>query len=126
MALKTGKMGGFTVTEICIALVLIALLAAVVIPRFVGKRPVYAGHMACIINLRILNGAKEQWALELQKLKTDTPADSDLQPYVGRGSAGELPFCPADPKQSFDTSYSLHNVGTKPTCKIMPTIHVLP
>jgi hypothetical protein len=106
--------------------VLIVLLAAVVIPRFVGKRPVYAAHMACITNLRILNSAKEQWALEFQKRKTDTPADSDIQPYVGRGSAGELPVCPADPKQTFDTSYSLHNAGTTPTCKIMPTIHVLP
>ena len=126
MARKTSKMGGFTVTEICLMVALFVLLAAVVIPRFVGKRPIYAGHMACINNLRIMNSAKEQWALELQKRKTDTPADSDIQPYVGRGSAGELPFCPADPKQSFDTSYSLHNVGTKPTCKIMPAIHVLP
>ena len=126
MARKTSRMGGFSVTEILILVVLIALLAAVVVPRFFGKRPVYGAHMACITNLRIIDSAKEQWALEFQKKKVDTPTGSDLQPYMGRGSAGELPFCPADPKQTFDTSYSLHNVGTKPTCKIMPTVHVLP
>lgn len=81
--------------------------------------------MACISNLRIIDSAKGQWALEQNKKRTDTPADSDLQPYIGRGSAGELPCCPLDPKQTFDTSYSINNVGTKPTCKILPALHSL-
>jgi competence protein ComGC len=125
MARKTSKMGGFTVTELCIVVVLIVLLVAVAIPRLTRQHPEYSGHMACISNLRIIDGAKGEWALENQKKKTDTPRDSDLQPYMGRGSAGELPFCPDDPKQTFDSSYSVNNVGTKPTCKIMPTLHIL-
>ena len=125
MAGKTSKLGGFTVTEICIVVVLIVLLAAVAIPRFVRKPATHPAHMACISNLRIIDSAKEQWALEFHKKKTDNPADSDLQAYIGRGSAGELPVCPVDPKQTFDSSYSVNNVGTKPTCKIMPTLHVL-
>jgi hypothetical protein len=76
-------------------------------------------------NLRVIQAGKEQWALEHQKKKTDTPAESDIQACIGRGSAGELPFCPIDPKQTFDTSYVLHNVGTMPTCKVMPSLHVL-
>ncbi|MGA2542685.1 MAG: prepilin-type cleavage/methylation domain-containing protein [Verrucomicrobiota bacterium] len=126
MARKTSKMGGFTATEICIVVGLIVLLAAVVIPRFVRKPPMPPAHMACISNLRFIDSAKGQWALENQKKKTDTPADSDLQPYMGRGSAGELPVCPVDPNQTFDTSYSINNVGTKPTCKILPAKHILP
>jgi len=126
MAPKTSKMGGFTATEILIAVVLIVLLAAVMIPMLTRKHPEYPAHMACITNLRMIDGAKGQWALENQKTKADTPRDSDLQAYMGRGPAGELPRCPCDPKQTFDSSYSVNNVGTKPTCKILPTIHILP
>ena len=82
--------------------------------------------MACINNLRLIDSGKLQWALEKSKKTTDTPVDSDMQPYLGRGSNGELPYCPLDTKESFDSSYSLHNVGTHPTCKIMPDLHVLP
>lgn len=126
MAHKSSKMDGFTLTEICIVVVLIALLAAVSIPRYARTRALNSGHTGCIINLRLIQAAKEQWALEQQRKKTDTPAGTDIQPYLGRGSAGELPCCPDDPKQTFDSSYSLHNLGTKPTCKIMPSLHVLP
>jgi len=127
MARENTRMCGYTLTEILIVVVLIMVLIALAIPRFVAKRPnKYGAHMACISNLRIIDGAEGQWALELQKKKTDTPAPSDLQPYIGRGSAGGLPTCPADPKQTFDTSYTLHNVASKPTCKIMPSLHVLP
>ena len=124
MLRKKIKMGGFTVTEICIVVVLIVLLAVVTIPTLNVKPPrPHRASNSCISNLRIIDNAEGQWALEFHKQKTDTPAGSDLQPYMGRGSAGELPCCPEDPNQSFDTSYSLHNVGTKPTCKILPTIH---
>ena len=71
-------------------------------------------------------GSKAQWALENHKQSTDTPADSDIQPFMGRGSADELPMCPNDPNQTFDTSYSINNVGTAPTCKILPATHSLP
>ena len=125
MARKTSKMGGFTVTEICIAVVLIVLLAAVLIPRFVASSRAEAQANACISNLRIIAGAEHGWILENRKQYTDIPAGSDIQPYLGRGSAGELPFCPNDPRQTFDTSYSLHNDRTYPTCKIVPANHVL-
>jgi hypothetical protein len=107
-----------------ILVVIIALFAAVAIPR-VNERRHYRADNSCINNLRIIEAGKDQWAMEQHKTKSDTPAGSDLQPYIGRGSSGGLPFCPADPKQTFDTSYSLHNVGIKPTCKIMPGLHVL-
>jgi prepilin-type N-terminal cleavage/methylation domain-containing protein len=124
MIRKTSKPSGYTLTEIVIAIVLLALFVAVILPRFVRKPRTARADMACISNLRIIDGAKGQWALEQRKANTDTPADSDLQPYMGRGSAGELPVCPVDPKQTFDTSYSANNMATKPTCKIMPD-HIL-
>ncbi|HEX3720364.1 MAG TPA: hypothetical protein VH595_20625 [Verrucomicrobiae bacterium] len=65
---------------------------------------------ACINNLRLIDAAKQQWALEFRKQATDTPAMSDLQPYLGRGPNGELPACPDG------GVYTIGTVGDKPTC----------
>jgi membrane protein involved in colicin uptake len=73
---------------------------------------------ACINNLRLIDAAKQQWALENKKLATDTPEVSDLQPYVGRGTNGEMPSCPDGGTYTFGT------IGERPVCTI-PT-HVLP
>jgi DNA repair exonuclease SbcCD ATPase subunit len=73
---------------------------------------------ACINNLRIIDSAKAQWALENHKQNTDTPTMDDLRPYIGRGPNGVLPTCPDG------GAYTLGAVGEKPTCST-PT-HVLP
>jgi hypothetical protein len=126
MARKTSKMGGFTVTEILIVVVLIVLIAICVgTQSHVGD-----GHgspaNACISNLRFIDGAKGQWALEFHKELMDIPTGRDIQPYLGRGPTEELPVCPNDPRHTFDSSYSVNNIRTKPTCKIIPATHSLP
>jgi len=118
------KQGGFTLVEIMIVVAIIGLLAAIAIPNFVRARTTSQAN-ACISNLRIIDGAKGQWALEQHKQNTDIPGDTDIQPYVGRGSGGELPTCPNDSSQTFDTSYSPNSVGVKPVCLIVPSTHSL-
>ena len=125
MKMKTNKQSGFTLVEIMIVVAIIGLLAAIAIPNFVRARTTSQTD-TCISNLRIIDGAKGQWAMEQHKETTDTPGDSDLQPYVGRGSNGELPVCPADTAQTFDTSYTTMSVGVKPQCLISPSTHSLP
>jgi DNA repair exonuclease SbcCD ATPase subunit len=73
---------------------------------------------ACINNLRLIDAAKQQWALENRKQATDTPRAEDLQPYLGHGSNGEMPTCPDGGVYTFGT------VGEKPTCSVPG--HVLP
>jgi len=110
--------------EIMIVVAIIGLLAAIAIPNFVRARTT-AQQNACINNLRQIDGAKQQWALEQKAGATSSPADSDIQPYMGRGSAGGLPACPSDSTKNFDTSYTVNNVSTPPTCNINTTNHVL-
>jgi prepilin-type N-terminal cleavage/methylation domain-containing protein len=125
MKMTTAKKQGFTLVEIMIVVAIIGLLAAIAIPNFVKARTTSQMN-ACINNLRLIDSSKQQWAVEQKQQSTATPAGSDLQPYLGRGSNGELPTCPIDPQNAFSTSYTPNNVGVPPVCQILPTTHVLP
>jgi hypothetical protein len=70
---------------------------------------------ACINNLRQLDAAKQQWALENKKSPVAVPTVQDILPYLpGR----TMPVCPAGGQ------YTLNAVNQLPTCSI--TGHVLP
>ncbi len=70
---------------------------------------------ACINNLRQIDGAKQQWALENKKDANAVPVATDLVPYF---KSGAIPGCPSG------GSYTLNNVAMPPTCSIPG--HVLP
>jgi type II secretory pathway pseudopilin PulG len=110
--------------EIMIVVAIIGLLAAIAIPNLVRSRTVSQTN-TCIDNLRMIDASKQQWALEHGAVATTVPLASDVQPYLGRG-AGELPTCPVDPAQTFETSYMLMNCETSPDCVVLPSSHVLP
>ncbi|MGO8698549.1 MAG: YfbK domain-containing protein [Limisphaerales bacterium] len=65
-----------------------ALLTVVIVPNFVKART--ASYKNSVVNnLRLLDSAKQQWALEQRKSSTDVPTLKDLKPYFGRGFAGD-------------------------------------
>ena len=121
---KVNRKSGFTLVEIMIVVAIIGLLAAIAIPNFVKARTT-SQQNACINNLRLIDSSKQQWALEQRKQNTDSPQGTDLQPYLGRGSNGELPACPVDQQNAFSSSYTQGIVGVKPLCQIVSTSHVL-
>ena len=108
-----------------IVVAVIGLLAAIAIPNFVRARTTSQTN-ACINNLRQIDGAKQQWALDNSAPMNARPGIAELQPYLGRGVGGSMPTCPLDDQDSFTTSYRVHNMSVVPVCKIDPTDHVLP
>src|SRR5204862_7503566 len=71
MQIKTNQKAGFTLVEIMIVVAIIGLLAAIAIPNFVKARE-NAQLNSILNNLRIIDGAKDQWALENKKGTGDT------------------------------------------------------
>ena len=99
---------GFTLVEIMIVVAIIGLLAAIAIPNFVRARTT-AQKNACINNLRQIDGAKEQWALENKKVTGDSVADGDITPYL-KGNA--MPTCAAS------GTYTVNAVSVVPVCSL--------
>lgn len=76
---------GFTLVEIMIVVAIIALLAAIAVPSFLRARKRSQG-TSSLETLRIVDAAKDQYAIENGKGPTITPANTDLAPYVKSGT----------------------------------------
>src|SRR5262245_39752256 len=110
MQAKTNRNAGFTLVEIMIVVAIIGLLAAIAIPNFVKART-SAQKNACINNLRQIDGAIEQWALE-QKQKQGATITTTGTPSILDYLKGNLmPTCPAD-----NSAYTITTVGVNPAC----------
>jgi prepilin-type N-terminal cleavage/methylation domain-containing protein len=114
MQIKANRKSGFTLVEIMIVVAIIGLLAAIAIPNFVKARGT-AQKNACINNLRQIDGAKEQWALENKKSAGSSVVDTEVDAYL----KGGRPSCPGG------GTYSYNAVDTSPTCSLSTSGHTL-
>ncbi len=92
-----------------IVVAIIGLLAAIAIPNFVKARTT-AQKNACINNLRQLDGAIQQYALENKKAASDTIQLTDCTAYLKNSVV-----CPAGGTTITD-SYNVTDCSTQPTC----------
>ncbi len=122
MKIKTSRKSGFTLVEIMIVVAIIGLLAAIAIPNFVKARTTSQAN-ACINNLRQMDGAAQQWALENKQQSTATVGTTDITPYIKLDSTGNLPPCPGG--GSYAASWT---VSTHPSCSLSTATpaHALP
>jgi len=98
---------GFTLLEIMIVVSIIGLLAAIMVPSFIKSRQ-RSAQTGCINNLRQIDSAKSQWALETKQVATALPTDPDL---FGPGLyLKKKPECPAGGQ------YTVDIVSTPPSC----------
>ena len=119
MNIRTSRKSGFTLVEIMIVVAIIGLLAAIAIPNFIKARTTSQKN-ACINNLRQIDGAIQQWALENKKDAAAAVKFTDISSYL-RNSV----ICPSG-GTTFADSYSIVDVATKPTCLKDAVNHVLP
>ena len=104
--------------EIMIVVAIIGLLASIAVPNFVKARTT-AQMNACISNLRQIDGAIQQWALDTKQGDTATVTAADVLPYLKNSVT-----CPSGGK-TFTESYSVTTVQARPTCQKQPTTHKL-
>jgi prepilin-type N-terminal cleavage/methylation domain-containing protein len=114
MKIQNKKNAGFTLVEIMIVVAIIGLLAAIAIPNFVKARRTSQTN-ACINNLRQIDGAKQQWALETKATANTAPSDANIAPYIGRDvTAATLTaagcVCPVS------GTYGINALDVAPTC----------
>ena len=122
MKMRVTSKSGFTLLEIMIVVSLIVLLAVIAIPNFVRARSMSQANV-CIGNLRKIQDATSQWALETKKASGAPVQFSDIRDYL-RGST----ICPAG-GTSFGDSYTITDAATLPVCQRIPNgpqAHALP
>ena len=79
-------------------------------PPVVTQYVARGGTVACQNNLRAIDAAIDQFAVEHNKHAGDPVSWDDLKPYIKLNSKGEIPGCPIGGK------YTITVVGAKPTC----------
>ena len=104
---KGVAIAGFIVGYVGLAMMIVLLPIA--IPNFIRARDV-AMQNACINNLRLIDAAKQQWALENEKQSNAIPTQAELLPYLGRGTSAQTPTCPKG------GAYEIRSVGETPAC----------
>ena len=85
---RTSRKSGFTLVEIMIVVAIIGLLAAIAIPNFVRART-QSQKNACINNLRQIDAAIQQWALENNMASNAPVTVADITGYLEE--LGDLP-----------------------------------
>jgi prepilin-type N-terminal cleavage/methylation domain-containing protein len=79
------KLAGFTLVEVMIVVSIIALLAVIAVPNFLRSRK-RSQATQVLEDLRVVDSAVDQYALEFNKTSATTPTWTDVQKYIKNGT----------------------------------------
>lgn len=99
----------FTLVEIMFVMLVIGILLTIAFPSYLRARSGARGK-ACRANLKQIEGAKSQWAMDSSAPPTATPTASNL--YGAGKYIRSTPECPTS------GTYTIANLGADPTCSI--------
>ena len=112
----------FGFREIIVSIFIIGFVVAIVRPNFIHDVR-GSPALTCINNLRQIDAAKYEWALENRKTNGTVCTASDITPYIKLDANGNLPKCPSG------GTYTIGKIGEPPTCSLGANVnppHVLP
>lgn len=122
----------FTLIEIMIVVLIIGILLAIAVPNFVRARE-SSRAKACVSNLKQIDSAKEQWAMDNKKPAGDsTLKDTDISTLAGSKLVGPDGYIKSVPTCEAAGTYTVGPIGTNPECSVKANTaasyapHILP
>lgn len=105
--------------EVTVLAVIIGFFAWAWIETPFIKHPYTTPAYSCINNLRQIEAAKNEWAIENRQTNNVSVTESDITPYIN----GRFPKCPSG------GTYTIGKLDELPTCSLGTNVnppHVLP
>ena len=91
------------------SIAVVVLIAGAGLRWYVRTHTMPAAH-PCVNHLALIDGYKQQWALEYKKTTNDTPTWEELRLWLGTNY--QMPVCPQG------GTYTLGRVGESPRCSL--------
>ncbi|HAP41102.1 MAG TPA: prepilin-type cleavage/methylation domain-containing protein [Nitrospira sp.] len=109
--MKRNHRSAFSLVEVMIVVMILGILLTIAVPNFIRARQ--QGRVQTVVgNLKQLESAKEQWALDQGKGTADVPAAADLVP-------GYIKAWPKGPVGN-GADYVPNDLASRPTFKGVP------
>jgi len=113
MKLKRNQKG-FTLIELLVVVVVLGILAAIALPRFLSAKE-HTELRTCQTNMTAINSALEEYCLK-NNMVADDIVENDLNVVMGTTDIGITYFPDGTPKCPGGGAYSLDNTSKRVRC----------